>query len=292
MNFKFNEEQRMLRDAVREFAEKEIMPYGREYDEKKEYPWEIFRKAAKLGFIGIDMPEEYGGAGMEYMNVAIVAEELTRADSSIGSAIASSILGCPMLKYFGSDEQKEKYLKPVLEGKTTSAIAITEPDAGSDVNAIRTKAEKSNNGWVVNDVKTFITNGSISDWTILIAKTSNITLAHKSMSAFVVETGWEGYDAKPIEKMGLNCHDTAEVFLKNLFIPESNLVGELNKGFYQLMHFFNESRVLVAAIQLGIAIGAYERALDYAKQRKAFGKPLIEHQAIQFKLADMWTEIE
>lgn len=117
MNFEFNEEQRLLRDAVREFAEKEIMPYGKEYDEKKEYPWEIFRKAAKLGFIGIDMPEEYGGAGMEYMNVAIVAEELTRVDSNIGSAIASSILGCPMLKYFGSDEQKEKYLKPVLEGK-------------------------------------------------------------------------------------------------------------------------------------------------------------------------------
>ncbi|RLI76431.1 acyl-CoA dehydrogenase [Archaeoglobales archaeon] len=292
MNFELNEEQRLLKNAVREFAEKEIVPYARSYDEKKEYPWEIFRKAAKLGFIGIDMPEEYGGAGMEYVNVVIVAEELSRADSNVGSAVASSVLGCPMLKYFGNEEQKEKYLRSVLEGKTTSAIAITEPDAGSDVNAIKTRAEKVDDGWVVNGTKTFITNGSISDWIILIAKTSDIKPDYKGMSAFVVETDWEGYEAKPIQKMGLNCHDTAEIFLKNLFIPENNLVGKLNAGFYQLMHFFNESRILVGAIQLGMAIGAYERALDYAKQRKAFGKPLIEHQAIQFKLADMWTEIE
>ena len=292
MDFSLSEEHRMLRDAVREFAEKEIMPYGKEYDERKEYPWNIFRKAAKLGFIGADIPEEYGGAGMDFLSVAIIAQEFTRADSNIGSAVAASTLGCPMLRYFGSEEQKEKYLKAVVQGKTTSGIAITEPEAGSDVDAIRTRAERVEGGWVVNGTKTFITNGSISDWIILIVKTADVQPAHKGMSAFVVETSWEGYEAKPIEKMGLHCHDTAEIFLKNVFVPEENLVGRENNGFYQLMHFFNESRILIGAIQLGMAIGAYERALEYAKQRKAFGRPLAEHQAIQFKLADMWKDIE
>lgn len=292
MDFELSEEQRMLRDAVREFVEKEIKPYGREYDEKAEYPWSIFRKAAKLGYIGVDMPEEYGGAGLDYVSTVIVAEEFTRGDSGIGSAVLTSILGCPMLKYFGTEEQKDKYLRAVLEGKTTSGIAITEPEAGSDVAAIRTKAEKTEGGWILNGTKTFITNGSISDWVVVLAKTANVEPAYKGISAFIVETTWDGYEARRIEKMGLHCHDTAEVFLKNVFVPEKNLVGKENQGFYQLMRFFNESRVLVGAIQLGMAVGAYERALEYAKQRVAFGKPLIEHQAIQFKLADMWKDIE
>jgi len=291
MNFELNEEQRMIQNAAREFAEKEIKPVAKEYDEKGEYPFEIFKKAAKLGFVGIDMPEEYGGGGMGFLSSTLVSIEFTRADSNVGGAVLTSTLGCPMLKYFGSEEQKEKYLRAVMDGKTTSGVAITEPDAGSDVAAIRTMAKKVKDGWIVNGTKTFITNGSISDWIVLLAKT-NPEAGYKGISAFVVETHWDGYEARRIKKMGLNCHDTCELFLKDLFIPEKNLVGEENKGFYQLMRFFNESRVGVAAIQLGIAIGAYEMALDYAKQRKAFGKPLIEHQAIQFKLADMWTEIE
>lgn len=291
MNFELNEEQRMIQNAAREFAEKEIKPVAKEYDEKGEYPFEIFKKAAKLGFVGIDMPEEYGGGGMGLLSSTLVSIEFTRADSNIGGAVLTSTLGCPMLKYFGSEEQKEKYLRAVMDGKTTSGVAITEPDAGSDVAAIRTMAKKAKDGWRVNGTKTFITNGSISDWIVLLAKT-NPEAGYKEISAFVVETHWDGYGARRIKKMGLNCHDTCELFLKDLFIPEKNLVGEENKGFYQLMRFFNESRVGVAAIQLGIAIGAYEMALDYAKQRKAFGKPLIEHQAIQFKLAEMWTEIE
>jgi len=291
MNFELSEERRLLREAVRDFAEKEIKPYGREYDEKAEYPWDILRKAAKLGYIGADLPEEYGGQNLDYLSCAIISEELCRADSGIGSALMTATLGCPMLKYFGSEEQKKKYLPLVTRGKTTSAIAITEPNAGSDVAAIQCKAEKTDGGWILNGTKTFITNGSISDWVVVLAKT-NPEAGYKGISAFIVETNWEGYEATRIKKMGLNCHDTAEVYLKNVFVPKDNLVGAENAGFYQLMRFFNESRVGVAAIQLGMAIGAYERALEYAKQRKAFGKPLIEHQAIQFMLADMWKDIE
>ncbi|AIY89193.1 acyl-CoA dehydrogenase family protein [Geoglobus acetivorans] len=290
MNFELSEDHRMIQQAVREFAEKEIMPYGRELDEKGEYPFHLFRKAAKLGFIGIDLPEEYGGQGLDYTSNVVICIELARADSNAGSAIASSTLGCPMLKYFGSEEQREKYLSRVPKGETTSGIAITEPDAGSDAAKIKTRAEKTENGWKINGNKVFITNGSISDWIILLARTAGE--GYRGISAFVVETSAEGYEAKPIKKMGLSCHDTAEISLKNVVVPEENLVGRENNGFYQLMRFFNESRIMIGAIQLGMAIGAYERALEYAKERKSFGKPLIEHQAIAFKLADMYKDIE
>ncbi|MEM2585869.1 MAG: acyl-CoA dehydrogenase family protein [Archaeoglobaceae archaeon] len=291
MHFEFSEDQRLLREAVKEFAEKEIVPNAKIYEEKEEYPWDIFRKAAKLGYIAPDLPEEYGGSNLDFLSCAIIAEELCRADSSIGSAIATAALGCPMIKYFGSDEQKEKYLPRVTSGKTPSAIAITEPDAGSDVAAIKTKAERVSDGWIINGTKTFITNGSISDWLVVLAKT-NPEAGYRGISVFVLEKNFRGFEARRIKKMGLKCHDTAEIFLKNVFVPEKNLVGAENAGFYQLMRFFNESRVAVASAQLGIAEGAYERALEYAKQRKAFGKPLIEHQAIAFKLADMFTAIE
>jgi len=292
MKFELDEEHRMLRDAVREFAEKEIMPYGREYDEKKEYPMEIFRKAAKLGYVGASVPEEYGGAGMDYLGEAIISEELTRADSSIGTAVDLAVLGVPMILRYGSEEQKEKYIPPVVRGKAPSAIAITEPDCGTDVAAMRTKAVREGGEWVINGSKTFITNGSIAGHTIVLAKTAEVDPPHRGISAIIVEPSTEGYEARRIDKMGLNCHDTAEITLKNVRVPAENLVGEENRGFYQVMEFFNESRVKIAALHLGMAVGAYERALEYAKQRTAFGKPLIEHQAIQFKLADMWMNIE
>ena len=292
MNFELDEEHRMLQSAVREFAEKEIMPYGKEYDERKEYPMEIFRKAAKLGYVGTSVPEEYGGAGMDYLGEAIISEELTRADSSIGTAVDLAILGVPMILRYGTAEQKEKYIPPVVQGKAPSAIAVTEPDCGTDVAAMRTRAVREGEEWVINGSKTFITNGSVAGHTIVLAKTAEVDPPHRGISAFIVETSAEGYEARRIEKMGLNCHDTAEITLKNVRVPSENLLGEENRGFYQLMEFFNESRVKIAALHLGMAVGAYERALEYAKQRTAFGKPLIEHQAIQFKLADMWKDIE
>ncbi|MCS7140321.1 MAG: acyl-CoA dehydrogenase family protein [Candidatus Nezhaarchaeota archaeon] len=291
MNFEPTEEQKLLRRAVREFAEKEVRPYGRLYDEKGEYPWDILRKAAKLGFVAADLPEEYGGSNLDYLSCTIIIEELCRADSGIGSAIMAASLGCPMVKHFGTENQKERYLPRIVRGEAVSAIAITEPECGSDVAAINTRAERTQGGWLLNGTKTFITNGSIADWVVILAKTDP-SAGHRGISAFIVETRWEGYEARRIKKMGLNCHDTAEIFLKSVFVPEENLIGYENAGFYQVMYFFNESRVAVAAAQLGMAIGAYERALEYAKQRKAFGKPIIEHQAIAFKLADMFINIE
>jgi alkylation response protein AidB-like acyl-CoA dehydrogenase len=291
MTFDLNEELKDLQRAVREFSEKEIKPFGKEFDDKADYPWEIYRKAAKLGYIGASVPEEYGGAGMGCLAEAVISTELTRGDSSIGSAIDLAVLGIPMILKHGSEEQKEKYIPRVLKGKAPSAIAITEPDCGTDVSAIKTKALKVEDGWIINGTKTFITNGSIADWVVVMAKTSP-ELGYKGISAFIVETSSEGYEARRIKKMGLNCHDTCEVLLKNVKVPKDNLVGKENRGFYQLMDFFNESRIKIAALHLGMAVGAYERALDYAKQRKAFGRPLIEHQAIAFKLADMFTMIE
>ncbi len=292
MHFELDEEHRMLQQAVREFAEKEIMPYGKEYDEKREYPMEIYREAAKLGFVGASVPEEYGGAGMDYLGEAIISEEFTRADSGIGTAVDLAILGVPMILRHGSEEQKERYIPPVVQGKAPSAIAITEPDCGTDVAAMRTKAVREGDEWVINGSKTFITNGSVGGHTLVLAKTAEVSPPHRGISAFIVETDREGYEARRIEKMGMNCHDTCEITLKNVRVPADNLLGEENRGFYQLMEFFNESRVKIAALHLGMAVGAYERAMEYAKQRRAFGKLLIEHQAIQFKLADMWKDIE
>ncbi len=292
MNFELSEEHRMLQEAVKEFAEKEIMPYGKDYDEKKEYPMEIYRKAAKLGYIGASIPEEYNGAGMDCLAEAIISMEFTRADSGIGSAIDLAILGTPMILHFGTEEQKEKYLARVPKGDGPSAIAITEPDCGTDVAAMRTRAVKDGNEWVINGTKQFITNGRVGLFTVVLAKTAQTNPPHRGISAFIVEQDREGYSARPIEKMGMNCHDTSEVSLNNVRVPEENLVGKENNGFYQVMAFFNESRIKIGALHLGIAIGAYERSLQYAKERKSFGKPLIEHQAIAFKLADMYKDIE
>jgi len=292
LDFDLSEEHTMIKRAAREFAEKEIMPYGREYDQKRQYPMKIFKKAAKLGFIAPSIPEEYGGQSADFLSEIIIAEEFTRADSSIGIAVISATLGCPMIKDYGTEEQKEKYLAKVPKGENISGIAITEPEAGSDVASMKTKAKLVDDQWVINGTKTFITNASIGDWLIVLARTNSNVSPHKGISAFIVETNVEGYSATPLEKMGLNCCDTCEVYFENVRVPKENLVGEENYGFYQLMKFFNESRILTGAFHLGIAQGAFERALNYAKERKAFGKPLIKHQAIQFKLADMVKEIE
>ena len=292
MDFELSEEHRMLQKAVREFSEKEIMPYGKEYDEKKEYPMDIYRKAAKLGYIGASIPEEYNGAGMDCLAEAIISMEFTRADSGIGSAIDLAILGVPMILHFGTEEQKENFLARVPKGDGPSAIAITEPDCGTDVAAIRTRAVKDGNNWIINGTKQFITNGRVGLFTVVLAKTAQTNPPHRGISAFIVEQDREGYSAKEIKKMGMNCHDTSEVSLNNVRVPEENLIGKENNGFYQVMAFFNESRIKIGALHAGIAIGAYERALQYARERKSFGKPLIEHQAIAFKLADMYKEIE
>ncbi|MEM1537669.1 MAG: acyl-CoA dehydrogenase family protein [Candidatus Nezhaarchaeales archaeon] len=293
MDFELTEEHRMIKESAREFAEKEIRPAGLKYEEEGRFPFEVFRKAAKLGFIGASIPEEYNGAGLDLLADVLILEEFSRADSSIGACMMSVTLGCPMVREFGSRELKERYLAKVPAGEAVSAIAVTEPDAGSDVAAIKTTAVKDGDEWVLNGTKQFITNGNIADWVVVLAKTDpSVQPAYKGITAFLVETRSDGYSASKLKTMGMHCYDHAEVNLSGVRVPNSHIVGELNRGFYQLMRFFNESRITVGAVALGIAQGAFERALDYARKRKTFGKPLVEHQAIQFKLADMAKEIE
>jgi alkylation response protein AidB-like acyl-CoA dehydrogenase len=227
-----------------------------------------------------------------FLAQTVISIEFARADSSIGTAIDLATLGVPILLDFGSEELKKRYIPPVVQGNAPSGIAVTEPNCGTDVAAMETRAVREGDHWVLNGSKSFITNGSISGHVIVLAKTAIVDPPHRGISAFVVEPSWEGYEARRIKKMGLNCHDTCDLYFNNLKVPVENLVGQENRGFYQLMQFFNKSRVQIAALHLGIGIGAYEMALNYARQRKAFGKPLIEHQAIAFKLAEMFTELE
>lgn len=286
-----DEEHRMLRNAVREFVEKELMPEAKELDEKGEFPWHVFRKAAKLGYIGASLPEEYGGAGTDYLSEAIITEEFMRAGSP--GAVVTATLGCIPVFYFGSEEQKERYLPVVTSGKGVSGIAITEPNAGSDVAAIQTSAVKRGGKWVLNGSKEFTTNGNIASWLVIAAKTDKTAQpAYKGISNFIVELPTEGFSASLISKMGMHCSPTASISLRDVEVPAENLLGAENMGFYQIAMFFNVSRVFTAAAALGLAQRCYELALEYAKQREAFGKPIAAFQEIQFKLANMWTEIQ
>ncbi|HEX59354.1 MAG TPA: acyl-CoA dehydrogenase [Methanomicrobia archaeon] len=291
MKFELDEEQKTIKEAVREFAEKEIKPRGREFDKSGEFPFEILRKAAKLGYIAVWIPEEYGGAGLGMLENAIIAEEFARADSGIGYAISLTAIGCPMVYRFGTEEQKEKYLPRIPKGESISFLGVTEPDAGSDVAAMKTVARKEGDEYVISGSKMFITNAKIADWGVVFAKTVP-EAGHRGISAFIVETSTEGFEATPIEKMGRHCQDSCDVVLRDVRVPAKNLVGEENRGFYHLMETFNETRTHTAAVHVGIAQGAFDRALEYSKQREAFGRKICEFQAIQHKLANMLVKIE
>lgn len=293
MDFELTEEERDIKNAVREFAEKEIKPRGLEFDESGKFPSDILKKAAKLGYIGVWIPEEYGGPGLSAVENVIIAEELCRADSGIGYAIQLTAIGCPMVVNHGSEEQKEKYLPGIPKGEKISCLGVTEPDAGSDVAAIKTTASLEGDYYVINGSKMFATNARIGDWALILAKTNpEASRPHRGISAFLIDTSAKGYEAIPIEKMGRHCQDSCDLSLKDVKVPKENLVGELNKGFYQLMGTFAETRTNTAAVHVGIAQGAFERALEYTKEREAFGKKIFDFQAIQHKLVEMEIKIE
>jgi alkylation response protein AidB-like acyl-CoA dehydrogenase len=293
MKFELSDEEKDIKSAVREFAEKEIKPKGREFDKSGKFPREILKKAAKLGYIGVWIPKEYGGQGLSAVENVVIAEELCRADSGIGYCIQLTAIGCPMVVNDGTEEQKEKYLPRIPKGETISSLAITEPDAGSDVAAIRTTAVHSGGSYVLNGSKMYATNSSIADWVLMLTKTNPEAVPpYRGISAFIVETDAQGYEAIPIEKMGRHCQDSCDVSLSNVSVPEKNLVGELNRGFYQLMGTFTETRTNTAAVHVGIAQGAFDRAVKYAKEREAFGQKISRFQAIQHKLVDMGIKIE
>ncbi|MFC7177523.1 acyl-CoA dehydrogenase family protein [Halosegnis marinus] len=292
MVFKTDGAHDAVRRAVREFGEEEIRPVAQEHDENKEYPLEIRKKAADLDFVAPSIPEEYGGAGMDPISRSIVTEELWRADPGIGSAVGSAGFGTSMILEYGDEWMKEEWLPQITAGEAASFSAISEPAHGSNVAGIETRAEKDGDEWVINGNKTWITNGTVADVGVLMAKTEPGE-GHRGITAFLVPADSDGFVPTKIDnKLGIRASDLAEIQLNDVRIPEENVIGEVNKGFYQLMEFFAAGRTSVAAQAVGAASGALDAAIDYAKEREQFGQKIDQFQAVSHKLADMATQVE
>jgi len=295
VSFELTQEQIDIQKAAREFATKEFTKErAEEADEKEEFPFELWKKTCELGFIGIHFPEEYGGAGMGIFENILVVEEFCRADSTLGSAIILSDFSSEVVMRFGSENLKKEVLPKVAGGKAITAGAYTEPEAGSDLTAIRTRAEKDGDEWVINGTKTFITNGTIADYYVVLAVTDpEAKPRYRGFTTFLVRKGAEGLSTNKIgKKMGIRSSPTAEVIFKNVRVSEDDVIGQLNRGFYQVLEFFDESRIEIAAQALGIAQGAFDKTVEYVKQRKQFGQPIGAFQALQHRLADLNTQIE
>jgi len=295
MDFQLNKEQEAIQKAAREFAKGEFdKEIALEHERSHTFPWKILKKATDLGFIGIHFPEEYGGQEYGVFENAIVVEEFCRQDSGIGIALSLSDFSSEIILRCGTDEQKKKYLVPLTKGDALSSGGFTEPDHGSDITLMDTTAAKEGNDYVINGVKTFITNGPISDFTIVLCQTDpDASPTYRGQSTIIVDKDTPGFTTTDVgEKMGIKMSPTGELSFNNVRVPSSNLIGEENKGFYQVLEFFDESRIEIAAQALGIAQGAFDRAIAYTKERSQFGKKLAQFQVTQHKLADMATQIE
>jgi len=293
VDFTYTDEQNQLRRSVREFAEGEILPHVMEWDEVSHFPIEIMPKLAEMGLLGIIFPEEYGGPGLGYIEYVIAIEELSRVDGSVGIIVAAhnSLCSNHIFK-FGSEAQKQKYLSPLAQGKKIGAWSLTEPEAGSDAGGTRTTAKREGNHWVINGAKTFTTNGHYADVCVAMAVTDKSKASH-GISAFIIEKGTPGFKpGKKENKLGLRASDTSEVIFSDCRVPQENLLGDEGEGFTGSLKILDGGRISIAALALGMAQGALDAAIKYAKQRKQFGQPISEFQAIQFKLADMATEVE
>jgi alkylation response protein AidB-like acyl-CoA dehydrogenase len=293
VDFKFTEEQQQLRKSVREFAEGEIAPHVMEWDEVSHFPSEIMPKLGEMGLLGVIFPEEYGGAGLGYIDYVIAIEELSRVDGSVGIIVAAHNSLCSNHIYkFGNEEQKKKYLTKLASGKAIGAWSLTEPEAGSDAGGTKTTAVRDGKHWVLNGAKTFTTNGHYADFCVAMAVTDKSKESH-GISAFIVEKGTPGFKpGKKENKLGLRASDTSEVIFTDCRVPAENLLGDEGEGFTGSLKILDGGRISIAALALGMAQGALDAATSYAKQRKQFGKTISEFQAIQFKLADMATEVE
>jgi alkylation response protein AidB-like acyl-CoA dehydrogenase len=294
MEFALSDEQRQVREEVRRFAENEIEPVATEYDREESYPTAVVEQAAELGLTGANIPMEYGGAGYDTLTSAIIAEELFAADAGIGLCIQAAAFGAETILGFGTESQKERYLAPVAKGEAVMGSAISEPDTGSDVSSVSTRAEQDGDEWVVNGSKMWITNGTVGDYFVVLCQTNpDAEGRYNGFSQILVEAERDGFDAEKITgKLGIRASDTAELRLNDVRVPGENLIGTQGAGFLQLMEFFDETRTAVAAQAVGIARGAADRALAYATEREQFGQPIGEFQAIQHKLAEMHTQIE
>ncbi|HEX8137392.1 MAG TPA: acyl-CoA dehydrogenase [Pyrinomonadaceae bacterium] len=293
MEFELNEEQQQVRMSVREFAEAEIAPHVAEWDETQHFPVELIPKLAELGLMGVIFPEEYGGAGLGYIEYVTIIEELSRVDGSVGISVAAHNSLCSNHIYtFGTEEQKRKYLVPLAQGEHLGAWGLTEPSAGSDASGTRSTAVRRNGGWIVNGSKNFITHAIHADTCVAVASTDR-SKGNKGITAFIFEKGMKGFaPSKKENKLGLRASETASVVFEDCYVPDENRLGAEGEGFLQAMQVLDGGRISIAALALGIAQGAYESAVRYAREREQFGKPISEFQAIQFKLADMATQIE
>ncbi len=293
MDFTLTDEQKHLRKSVREFAEGEIAPHVIEWDEVSHFPTELLPKLADMGLMGVIFPEQYGGAGLGYIEYATVIEELSRVDGSIGLFVAAHNSLCSNHIYkFGTEDQKKKYLVPLAQGKKLGAWSLTEPEAGSDAGGTRTTAIRQGDHWLLNGSKTFTTNGSYADICVAMAVTDKSKDSH-GISAFILEKGTPGFrPGKKENKLGMRASDTSEVIFSDCRIPAGQVLGPEGEGFIGSLKILDGGRISIAALALGMAQGALEAATNYAKQRKQFGKAISEFQAIQFKLADMATQVE
>jgi hypothetical protein len=293
VDFQLNEEQQQLRRSVREFAERELLPNVMKWDEANEFPLAAVKELGKLGLMGVVFPAEYGGAGLGYVEYVVAVEELSRVDGSIGITVAAHNSLCTNHIFLaGSEAQKKKYLPKLASGEFLGAWGLTEPGSGSDAGSARMTAVRNEHGWVLNGSKTFITNGHHADVSVVLAVTDKAAHTH-GLSAFIVEKGAKGFrPGKKENKLGLRASDTSELIFEDCFVPADALCGKEGDGFSDAMRVLDGGRISIAALSLGMAQGAYEAALKYSKQRQQFGKAISEFQAIQWKLADMATEID
>ncbi len=293
MNFDYSETQKMVAASAKEYAEQYLRPYVMEWDESQVFPVEALKKAGELGFMGVLVPEEFGGSGLGYHEYIAIIEEISKVDPSIGLSVAAHNSLCTNhILSFGTQEQKEKWIPKLASAEHIGAWGLTEHNTGSDAGGMSTTAVKDGDDWVLNGAKNFITHGKSGDIAVVVVRTGEKGDSH-GMSAFVVERGTPGFTAgKKEDKLGMRASETAELVFSNCRIPDANRLGEIGDGFIQSMKILDGGRISIGALSLGISKGAYEAALKYAKERHQFGKPISEFQGISFKLADMATEIE
>lgn len=293
MNFDYSEEQQLIRDSVKDFVERHVAPGVKERDASKQFPHDIIKKLAGQGLLGIVHPQEYGGGGVDHISFCLAIEEIARWDASLALTVAShTSLASGHIALAGNHDQKEKYLTPLASGKKLGAWCLTEPGSGSDASGMKTTAVKKGDKWIINGSKIFITQGSVGDTYVVLAKTDP-EKGTKGISTFIVEGGWDGVESgNKMEKLGMNSSDTTEVYFENVEVPEENLLGEEGQGFIDTMKVLDGGRIGIGALSVGIARGALEESMKYAGERKQFGSPIGDFQTIENKLANMATEVD
>lgn len=293
MHFELNKEQKEFQEVVREFAKNEIKPIALDYDKVQKFPWHTIKKMAKLGLLGIIFPKEYGGLGYGYIRYAIAIEEVSRVCGAHGITIAAHNSLCTNHIYsFGSEEQKKKYVLPLARGEKLGAWGLTEPNAGSDAASTKTTAKLDGDEWVINGSKLFITHGKVGEIAVVIAVTDK-SKGHNGLSSFIVEKGTEGFNiGRKENKMGLRSSDTSEMIFEDCRVPKENLIGKEGEGFIQALKILDGGRISIASMALGLAQGVLDESIKFVKEHKRFGKEIARFQAVQFKIADMATEVE